>query len=212
LDLRAHAGAHPRLGVVDVVPFTPWAPATMADAVAARDRFAAWAAAELGVPCFLYGPERQLPDIRRHAFTRVLPDVGPGQPHPRAGVMCVGARPPLVAYNLWLDGASAGTARAIARQVRRPGVRALGLDLGGQAQVSCNLTDPDRTGPELVYDAVGALARIARAELVGLLPATVLERVDPARWAALGLSPSRTVEARLHAAGLGGGSTRKEPG
>src|SRR6185503_10912613 len=77
LDLRAHDGVHPRLGVVDVVPFVPLEPATMADAVAARDAFAGWAGSELGVPCFLYGEERSLPQVRKEAWRTLAPDTGP---------------------------------------------------------------------------------------------------------------------------------------
>ena len=102
IDLRTHAGAHPRLGAVDVVPFVPLFDTNMKEAVAARDRFASWAANELGVPCFLYGPERSLPDVRRSAFRSLAPDVGPAEPHPAAGAICAGARPVLIAYNLWL--------------------------------------------------------------------------------------------------------------
>src|SRR3989440_9625355 len=139
IDLQAHAGAHPRLGAVDVVPFVPLDGSTMDDAVAARDRFASWAANEYGVPCFLYGPERSLPDVRRHAFRSLAPDVGPPEPHPTAGAICVGARPVLIAYNLWLvPGTDVSVANEIAVGVRGPAVRALGLDLEGLAQVSMN--------------------------------------------------------------------------
>ena len=100
LDLRDHAGVHPRLGVVDVVPFVPLAGSALADAVTARDAFAAWVVAELGVPCFLYGPERTLPEIRRRAWVELAPDVGPDEAHPSGGAICVGARRPLVAYNV----------------------------------------------------------------------------------------------------------------
>ncbi|HEX9258706.1 MAG TPA: hypothetical protein VF855_04155, partial [Acidimicrobiales bacterium] len=93
LDLRRHAGVHPRLGVVDVVPFVPLAGSTLADARAARDEFIAWAASELQVPCFLYGPELPLPEVRRRAWKTLAPSAGPPQPHPSAGAMCVGARP-----------------------------------------------------------------------------------------------------------------------
>ena len=71
-------------------------------AVAARDRFAAWAGSALDLPCFLYGPERSLPDVRRQAWSSLVPDHGPPSPHPGAGAVAVGARPVLVAYNLWL--------------------------------------------------------------------------------------------------------------
>lgn len=198
VDLRRHAGAHPRLGVVDVVPFVPLAGTDMADAVAARDRFATWAGAELGIPCFLYGPERTLPEVRKQAFSELFPDTGPPVPHPSAGAICVGARPVLVAYNVWLaKGTGPDQARRVAAQVRGPAVRALGLDVGGQAQVSMNLVDLSQVGPADAYDAVAALAPVGRAELVGLLPADVLEAVPEGRWVELDLSPERTIESRL---------------
>ena len=201
IDLRGHAGAHPRLGAVDVVPFVPLLDAPLDDAVAARDRFAAWAAAELGVPCFLYGPERSLPDVRREAFAGLAPDAGPPVPHPTAGAVCAGARTVLVAYNLWLrPGTDVSTARAVAAAMRGPAVRALGLDVGGRAQVSMNLVDPLALGPDQAYDEVAARAPVGRAELVGLVPAAVLEAVPERRWGELDLDASRTIEGRLAAA------------
>lgn len=198
LDIRLHAGVHPRLGVVDVVPFVPLKGSTSADAAAARDRFAAWAAAHLELPCFLFGPDRPLPDVRRRAFTTtgLLPDVGPPVAHPTAGAVCVGARPVLVAYNVWLTGAPA-EAKRVAAAVRGPHVRALGLDVGGRAQVSMNLVEPEMLGPDRAYDTVAALAPVAGAELVGLLPEAVLQRVPADRWDELGLDRSRTIEGRL---------------
>lgn len=200
IDLRQQAGAHPRLGAVDVVPFVPLGEVPMADAVAARDRFVDWAAVELAVPCFRYGPERALPDVRRYAFVTLPPDSGPAEPHPTAGAMCVGARPVLVAYNVWIsDGVD--DARRVAAAVRSPAVRALGLDVGGRAQVSFNLVDPLAVGPAAVYDAVAAQVTVEGTELVGLIPAAVLAAVEPTRWTRLDLDPSRTIEARLAAAG-----------
>lgn len=207
IDLRRHEGVHPRLGAADVVPFVPLIGSTMADAVAARDRVAARVAGELGVPCFLYGPERSLPEVRRRAFVTLAPDTGPGAPHPSAGASCVGARGPLVAYNLWLsEPASLDDARRIAGAIRQPGLRTLGLRIAGAVQVSCNLFDPQRLGPAAAYDLVAAHAPIERAELVGLLPASVLAEVPFERWAELDVSPERTIEARLWQAGLDGGS------
>jgi len=210
IDLRAHDGAHPRLGVVDVVPFVPLAGSDMAAAVDARDAFAAWAGEALGLPCFFYGPPgggeggrwagtgRTLPELRRGAFSTVGPDTGPPTPHPTAGACAVGARPVLVAYNLWLaPPADLDTARAVAARLRGPAVRALGLDLGGRPQVSCNLVDPTVVGPGAVFDAVAAHAPVERAELVGLVPAAVLAAEPPDRWAQLDLHPDRTIEARL---------------
>lgn len=201
IDLGAHRGAHPRIGAVDVVPFVPLAGSTFADALAARDAFAAWAAAELGVASFLYGPERTLPEIRRRAGVDLAPDVLPGgSPSTSAGVMCVGARELLVAYNVWMaPSVTIETARRVAAEVRGPAVRALALQVGGRIQVSMNLIAPLTVGPAAAVDAVAARAPIAGTELVGLVPAAVLDVIDPARWAALDLSAERTIEARLRA-------------
>jgi glutamate formiminotransferase len=199
LDIRSHAGVHPRLGVVDVVPFVPLLGDELADALSARDEFATWAAEELAVPCFLYGPERSLPDIRRSAFTSLTPDTGPPEPHRTAGAMCVGAREPLIAYNVWLAGVDLAAARRIAAEIRSPELRALGLPVGGRVQVSMNLVAPERLGPGDAYDLVAARATIERAELVGLLPEAVLRIVPKARWSELDLDAGKTVEARLAA-------------
>ncbi len=198
IDLGDHAGVHPRLGAVDVVPFVPLGTTALGEAVAARDRFATWAAAELDLPSFVYGPERTLPDVRRRAFVDLMPDSGPKAPHPTAGAVCVGARGVLVAYNLWLaPGLDPAVARVAAGAVRGPAVRALGLDVGGRAQVSMNLVDPLVVGPAQVYDAVAARVAVDRAELVGLAPAAVVDAVARQRWAELDVDPSRTIEARL---------------
>ena len=190
LDIRAHEGVHPRIGVVDVVPFVPLAGSTMADAIEARDDFAAWMASELAVPCFVYGPERSLPEVRRGAFRSVAPDCGPTSPHVTAGACAVGARGLMVAYNLFID----GDARGVAAAVRQEGVvRALGFDVGGRPQVSCNLIAPDVVGPAEVYDAVAALAAVTGTELVGLVPQAVLDRIPSERWALLGLSAEKTI-------------------
>jgi glutamate formiminotransferase / 5-formyltetrahydrofolate cyclo-ligase len=201
IDLRVHDGVHPRIGAVDVVPFVPLGGASIDDAVAARDRFCEWAAAELALPCFRYGPERPLPVVRRRAFADLPPDCGPGRPHPTAGGCAVGARSVLVAYNLWLAEADVALARRVAAAVRGEGIRALGLPVGERVQVSMNLVDPSRIGPAEAWDRVAALATVAGAELVGLVPEAVLFAVDERRWASLDLSRDRTIEARLTAGG-----------
>jgi glutamate formiminotransferase / 5-formyltetrahydrofolate cyclo-ligase len=197
LDLRTHEGVHPRLGVLDVVPFVPLGDATPAGALAARDRFAAWLAEELGVPAFAYGPERTLPDVRRLAFRGLAPDTGPPAPHPTAGATAVGARPVLVAWNVWLAEPDIGLARRVAKAVRDEHVRALGLAVAGGAQVSMNLVAPDVVGPAEAWDRVAAQAPVDRAELVGLVPRSVLDRTDRGRWRQLGLAEDRTIEHRL---------------
>lgn len=200
LDLRSHAGAHPRIGVVDVVPFVALEGSTPTDALAARERFLAWAGAELALPGFRYGPERTLPEVRRGAFDAFGPDAGPPHPHPTAGAVAVGVRPVLVAYNVWLARPDLAAAKAIAREVRGPAVRALGLQVGAEVQVSVNLIDPATVGPAELTDAVAARAPVGRCELVGLVPRAVLEAVPSERWGSLDLDPSRTIEARLGAA------------
>jgi glutamate formiminotransferase len=197
LDLRTHAGAHPRIGVLDVVPFVPLHGTTARAAQAARDDFGAWIAATLEVPVFFYGPERSLPDVRRGAFSTLAPDLGPSVPHPSAGGVAVGTRPPLVAYNLWLADTDLLTARRLAAELRGPAVRALGLQVGDEVQVSMNLVDPDVVGPADVWDAVAAEVTVARAELVGLVPESVLQRIRPQRWETLDLAADKTIEARL---------------
>jgi len=197
LDLRRHNGVHPRFGVVDVVPFVPLEGSTMADAVAARDAFARWAGTELDLPCFVYGPERSLPAVRRDAFVTMAPDTGPASPHPTAGACAVGARPVMVAYNLWLEARDLALARTIATGLRGPAVRALAFATGDRVQVSCNLLDPQAVGPAEVYDRVAAQAAVGEAELVGLVPASVLSTIPRPRWPGLDLAEDRTIEARL---------------
>jgi glutamate formiminotransferase / 5-formyltetrahydrofolate cyclo-ligase len=213
LDLRAHQGAHPRFGVVDVVPFVPLGrglpvsrEADLAPAVAARDRFANWATAALGLPCVLYGPlptaeVRTLPEARR----LMRGTVG----HATAGVTAVGARPVLVAYNLWLDADDLALAERVAGEVRGPSLRALGFRLGSKVQVSCNLIDPWRLGPGRAHDEIAARLQgtgvaVARGELVGLLPREVLHAVDPDRWGMLGLAETSTIESHLERLGVVG--------
>jgi glutamate formiminotransferase / 5-formyltetrahydrofolate cyclo-ligase len=223
IDLRSHVGVHPRLGVADVVPFVPLTgagdhhgPWTLV--VEARNRFARWAGDDLGVPCFLYGPERTLPEIRRRAFNPLSPDTGPDRPHPTAGASAVGARPVMVAYNVWIsaqrgpdgdqaDGSVLSVARSIAGELRSPAVRSLGLEVGAGAQVSFNLIDPASVSAAAVYDAVAQRARargcsVVRGELVGLAPRAMLEAIPTHRWPELDLSEDTTIEGRMARLGL----------
>lgn len=202
INLEHHVGVHPRLGVVDVVPFVPIDAAVgpdmdLSEALSAREEFAVFAANSLGIPCFFYGPERTLPEIRRRAFVDLAPDLGPQAPDARSGAICVGARLPLVAYNLILKEPDLQAAKLIARQLRSPEVRALGLAVGSDVQVSCNLIAPWIVGPAQCYDAVRAVAPIKSAELVGLLAAELLAQIPPDRYAELDVSVDRTIEARL---------------
>lgn len=205
LDLRGHIGAHPRFGVVDVVPWVALEGWPLKDAqgpgaeraLKARDAFALWAARDLGLPAFLYGPGRSLPEVRREAWRTVLPDFGPREPHPTAGSVAVGARGLMVAYNLWLEEPDLAKARAVAAALRSAEVRALAFALGERVQVSCNLVQPLVVGPAQVWDAVASIAPVATAELVGLVPHAVLAATPKWRWEELDLAVERTIEERL---------------
>ncbi len=205
LDLARHVGVHPRLGVLDVVPFVALPPETDAAARELRDVTARWIASTYEIPVFLYGlledGERTLPYVRAHAFKDLAPDVGPARPDAHRGAVVVGARPLLVAWNLWLRDVPLDQARDMARRLRRPGVRALGLRVGDLVQVSCNLVDVSLARPSEVYDEVAAMLTapgvIDHAELVGLVPRALLQREDPHRWAELGLSEEATIESRV---------------
>jgi glutamate formiminotransferase len=215
VDLAAHAGVHPRLGALDVVPFVALAGSTREDAVGAAREFATWIARTLAVPAFLYDAadpsERTLPDARRDAFRTRAPDVGPRHPHPTLGAVAVGARAPMIAVNCELARDDLALARGIAARVRArdgglPGVRALGLHLDSRsrAQVSMNLVALERTGLQHACRAVDALARVAgtsvaRVELVGLVPAVELTRCDVEFLEWSGIGTDDTIEARLAA-------------
>ncbi len=213
LDIGTHRGAHPRLGVVDVVPFIPLAwdqgrpgrlsclRPDLSQAIRARDSFASWAWQSLGVPCFTYGPERSLPEIRRQAFRALHPDAGGIRSHPSAGAICVGARPMLVAYNCWVRGTGLSSAREMAAALRGPDLRALAFALPSGIQISCNLLNPCSFAPSELYDKISTKTSISRTELVGLIPGTVLDRIDPTRWKELDLSDDRTIEQRLNTSG-----------
>ena len=223
IDVAAHRGVHPFLGALDVVPFVPLEKDGMPEAIDAAQR-AGDALAGLGLPVFLYGeaasdPGRAaLADHRRGGLGRLaermasgewLPDRGPNRVHPTGGAVCVGARPPLVAFNLMLDTDQLAAAKRIAASLREsgggpPGVRALGffLERRGQAQVSVNLTDCKRTSLLDVVRRADELAqaaglRVVETELVGLAPRRT---VPPAGGHALrlpGLSGRQILETHL---------------
>lgn len=193
-NLNEHVGVHPRIGIIDVVPFVPLENATMSQAIEARNEFAEFAASELKIPSFVYGPERELPEIRKRAFVDLQPDFGPSKAHPTAGAICVGARPILVAYNVWLKDSTIEDGKRIAKEIRSRQVRTLGLQLGNEIQVSMNLISPDECGPEFVFDEIAKRAEISRAELVGLVPARVLATIKKSRWAELDLNNEKTIE------------------
>lgn len=206
LDLRHHEGVHPRFGILDVVPFVALDPRKAEEAISMRNDFAAWVADTFGVPVFLYGrlrdgSKRSLPEVRRHAFHSLAPDLGPLKPSPERGSSAIGARPLLVAWNLWVRGVSLGEANVVAKALRRNEVRVLAFEmLDDFVQISCNLIDPLRVPPSVVYDEAADLLSVGsidHAELVGLIPEALLRLEDPKRWRQLGLGKTATVESRL---------------
>ncbi|OLC05587.1 MAG: glutamate formimidoyltransferase [Gemmatimonadetes bacterium 13_1_40CM_70_11] len=196
IDLTRHRGEHPRMGATDVVPFVPVRAVTMADCVTLARRLGERAGAELGIPVYLYAraatrPERErLPDIRKGEFEGLRerigtdpeadPDFGPRRIHPTAGATAIGARPFLVAYNIYLDTVDLAVAKEIAKRIRTssgglPAVQANGFAVAGRAQVSMNLLDIDVTSPATAFAAVQAEATkrgvgILKSEVVGLIP------------------------------------------
>jgi glutamate formiminotransferase len=187
------------------VPFVPLGEESLSDAILERNHTARWIGEELGIPVFLYGPlapgtTRDLPTVRREAFHSLAPEWGPRDLDPRSGAAVVGAREILVAWNLWLRGVSLEETRALARELRRPGLRALGLSTGEFTQVSCNLIDWTTVGPREVYEAVRQRVgadHLERAELVGLAPRALLDTLAPEEWPELGFAESTTIESRL---------------
>ena len=201
IDLRTHTGEHPRLGAVDVVPFIPIEGATMDDCVRLAQETGADVARRFNVPVYLYeeaatNPGRKnLADIRRGQFEGLAakmaqpewaPDYGPPAPHPSAGATVIGARMPLIAYNINLDTDRLDVAKKIAATVRfssggLPHVKAMGVALEdrGIVQVSMNLTNYQETPILRVFDAVKTEAErhgvaVLESEIVGLVPAAAL--------------------------------------
>ena len=202
IDLTKHEGVHPRLGVVDVVPFVPIDHLDGSDlrqALHHRHAFGEFVGVKLDLPCFSYGPERSLPEVRNAAFRTLWPDYGPRSPDPRTGASCIGARGALVAFNLVLKQNDIGLAKSTARTVRNDYLRTLGLQVGASVQVSCNLVAPHLLGPADAYDLVAALATVASAELVGLIPSSVLHSIPRSRWEQLDCNEDATIEGRLSA-------------
>ena len=202
VDLRAHAGLHPHVGALDVMPVVHLDDARRGAACAEVLTAAAVIGDELEVPVFLYGAlatdpaHRERADLRRGGPTELarrmadgelVPDFGPGAPHPRAGAILATARPPLVAFNVDLDGDDLDLAREIAAAIREsaprglPGVRAIGLHLEERhrVQVSTNVHDHRATPLATVVEAVRARAPVAEAELVGLAPSAAFDGFPP---------------------------------
>jgi glutamate formiminotransferase len=218
IDLRAHEGAHPRIGAADVVPIVPIVPEHLERAAAAARAIGERIASELGLPVFVYEPPDRGPAFfrrggtveleRRLADDELRPTFGPATLHVSAGGVILGARRPLIAFNVNLR-ASLAVAKEIAAVVREkgggfPGVRALGLDLprAGVVQVSMNVEDWEASA---LHDIVARIdaeaaergAEVIGAELVGLMPAGAAAAAAGAVLRIDGFDPSRVLELRL---------------
>lgn len=223
IDMETHRGSHPRIGATDVVPFVPVSGTSLADCAGLARELGCRLAEELGIPVYLYGAaasraERSnLPDIRRGQYEGLKesiaapewrPDFGPSRLHPTAGATAVGARLPMVAFNVYLKGADLKVARSIARRVRErggilPRVQAIGLEVaGGQTQVSMNLLDSGATSIWRAFSTVRELAeeagaQVARSEIVGLLSASAAVGALAEALQCPELTPDQVLEVRM---------------
>jgi glutamate formiminotransferase len=228
IDMSQHTGAHPRIGSVDVIPFVPLGSTRLEECVDLARRFGEQIAKLFELPVYLYGeaalrPERRrLADVRRGQYEALKlelgvnpdrePDFGPSRLHPRGGAVAVGARKPLIAFNVNLATEDVAIAKRIAHAIREssgglPGVQAMGvlLENPGEpryAQVSMNLVDWERTGIPAVVQEIRRLAHeagteIDHCELIGLAPAGALLEVAADALGLRGFSPEQALELRL---------------
>jgi glutamate formiminotransferase/formiminotetrahydrofolate cyclodeaminase len=231
IDLTKHQGEHPRIGATDVVPFVPLDGTTMDDCIALARELGARVAKELGIPVYLYEraattPAREnLADVRRGEFEGLrddirvnaarVPDFGKAEVHPTAGATAIGARPFLVAYNVYLgDAKNLPVAKEIAKAIRGSSgglryVKGLGLEVDGQAQVSMNLVDTEKTPLHRVFEIVKSEAAAhgvqpTWSELVGLVPERVLLEAGARHVQLRGYSPSMLLERKVRDLVAGG--------
>lgn len=233
IDLTKHQGEHPRIGATDVVPFVPLEGTTMDDCILLARALGERVASELGIPVYLYEraatrPDRQnLADVRRGEFEGLRdeiatnparqPDFGEAKVHPTAGATAIGARPFLVAFNVYLGPASnVEVAREVARAVRHSTgglrhVKALGLEVDGQAQVSMNLVDLEGTPLHRAYEMVKMEAAAhgvipTWSEVVGLIPERALFDAGARHVQLRGFTPAMVLDRRVREAIAGGES------
>ncbi|HEX7018476.1 MAG TPA: glutamate formimidoyltransferase [Gemmatimonadaceae bacterium] len=233
IDLTRHTGEHPRMGAADVVPFIPLEGATMEDCIVLARTLGQRVGTELDIPVYLYEraatrPDREnLADVRRGEFEGLRdeigknanrqPDFGPARVHPTAGAVAIGARPFLVAYNVYLGPASnLGVAKEVAKALRGSSgglrfVKALGLEVDGQAQVSMNLVDTEKTPLSRAFDMVKMEAEARGvtptwSEIVGLVPEHALFETAARHIRLRNFSPDMVLERRVRSAMEGGES------
>ncbi|MEM3851849.1 MAG: glutamate formimidoyltransferase [Methanomassiliicoccales archaeon] len=224
IDLNKHRGEHPRIGATDVIPFVPISGVSMEECVALSRRVAKRIADELHIPTYLYErsatreERRNLANIRKGEFEGLRetieteewrPDFGEARIHPTAGATVVGARPMLIAFNVYLDTQDVGVAKRIAHRIRErdgglPGVKALGfyIEARKMAQVSMNLTDLEKTTPLVAYEKVVNEAmkenvKVAGSEVVGMVPVSVLAEAAGRAMKLMDFNSEQILEKRL---------------
>ncbi|MDA2933763.1 glutamate formimidoyltransferase [Acidobacteria bacterium AH-259-D05] len=203
IDLRRHRGVHPRIGAVDVIPFVPIQGVSMDQCVEIARRLGEKIGLELEIPVYLYAEAARSPDFQNLAVVRKgqfeelkkqiktdpqkKPDFGPTRIHPTAGGIVVGARQPLIAFNVYLNSSDVGVARRIAARIREsegglPGVKALGfyIEHQGLVQVSMNVTDYRQTSLLEIFlrvreEAQQLQTEVVCSEIVGLIPQDALD-------------------------------------
>jgi len=233
IDLSKHTGEHPRIGATDVVPFIPLEGSTMEDCIALARALGERVGRELKIPVYLYEraattPTREnLADVRRGEFEGLReelgknparnPDFGPSKIHPTSGAIAIGARPFLVAYNVYLGPASnLQIAKSIAKAVRGSSggfkyVKGLGLEVDGQAQVSMNLVDTEKTPLHIAFDFVKMRAetegaQVTWSEIVGLVPEKVLLDTAVSHLRLREFTPAQLLERQVREVMSGGES------
>lgn len=221
IDLRRHTGVHPRIGAVDVIPLVPIKGITMPECVDLSYQIGQDIADKLGVPVYFYeksataAHRSNLPDIRRGGYEHLAevglkgdraPDLGPNRVHPSAGATVVGARKSLIAYNINLDSEDVEIAQTIVKKIRSgeaglEGVRSMSVFLaaGSKAQVSMNITKPERTSLRDVYQYVQTEARklgaeVAESEIIGVVLKHFLKGTSPEELKAVGFKDSQILD------------------
>ena len=225
IDLRKHKGVHPRVGATDVVPFVPLRGATMQDCISLAKRLGQRVGKELEIPVFLYEQaalhrdHATLESVRRGGLQGLafrmasdpdwMPDCGPSQLHKTAGAVAIGARPPLIAFNVNLHSTDLALARSIAKDIRQsngglPHLKAIGVELASRqmVQVAMNLTDYIITPLYVAFEAVRARAaekgvRVAGSEVIGLVPQAALIQAAEHSLALEQFDSTQVLEARV---------------
>jgi glutamate formiminotransferase/formiminotetrahydrofolate cyclodeaminase len=231
IDLRKHKGVHPRVGATDVVPFVPLRGTTMQDCIHLAKRLGQWVGTELEIPVFLYEQaalhrdHAPLESVRRGGLQGLAfrmasdpdwtPDFGPFRLHKTAGALVIGARPPLIAFNVNLRSTDLSLARSIAKDIRQssgglPHLKAIGVELASRqmVQVAMNLTDYIITPLHVAFEAVRTLAathgvEVAGSEVIGLVPQAALVQAAGHSLALEQFDSTQVLEMRLESRLLG---------